>query len=119
VPVSWENAHPIGGAEGSLTHDAVHALLVTRSITQTDRMNRAKSMAAMTQAPVPTQRTSISAEMRLRVWQRDGGACRGCGSNVELQLDHVIPVAFGGSNSETNLQMLCASCNHSKGASVL
>jgi 5-methylcytosine-specific restriction endonuclease McrA len=52
------------------------------------------------------------------VWIRDGGACALCGSNVELQIDHVIPVSLGGSNDEGNLQILHGLCNRRKGASV-
>jgi 5-methylcytosine-specific restriction endonuclease McrA len=101
-----------------LTQQAVHALLVSRAVRQADQINRAGSVAAMTQSPVPTQRTGIPREVKQRVWHRDGGACRWCGSNAEVQFDHVIPVALGGSNAEDNLQILCAACNRRKGASV-
>ena len=101
-----------------LPQEAVHALLVSQAVRQADRINHARSIAAMTNAPVPTQRTGIPREVKARVWHRDGGACRWCGSNAEVQFDHVIPVALGGSNAEDNLQILCASCNRRKGASV-
>jgi 5-methylcytosine-specific restriction endonuclease McrA len=31
------------------------------------------------------------------------------------ELDHTIPLSQSGSNTEKNLQVLCAPCNHSKG----
>ncbi len=38
------------------------------------------------------------------------------GGSVFLQIDHVVPVLYGGSNHESNLQVLCDSCNARKGA---
>jgi 5-methylcytosine-specific restriction endonuclease McrA len=33
----------------------------------------------------------------------------------DLQLDHIIPLASGGSNDPTNFQLACATCNQKKG----
>ncbi|MCR6491541.1 HNH endonuclease [Cellulomonas sp. P24] len=52
------------------------------------------------------------------VWNRDGGRCRHCGAVYELQFDHVIPVAMGGSSVPENLQVLCGPCNRSKAAGL-
>jgi hypothetical protein len=41
--------------------------------------------------------------------------CAFCGSNKNIQMDHVIPVSKGGTHGEGNLQPLCGSCNSSKG----
>jgi 5-methylcytosine-specific restriction endonuclease McrA len=57
-------------------------------------------------------------EVRLAVWQRDGGRCVACGADFELQFDHVIPVALGGADTVENLQVLCAPCNQRKGAAI-
>jgi hypothetical protein len=35
---------------------------------------------------------------------------------LDLQYDHVIPVALGGATSLENLQLLCGDCNRAKGA---
>jgi hypothetical protein len=56
--------------------------------------------------------------MRQEVFSRDGGACVECGSTFDIQYDHVIPIALGGSNSVGNLQILCGECNRAKSASV-
>ena len=45
-----------------------------------------------------------------------GDACLRCGSMKSVTIDHVIPLALGGSNHPTNLQPLCRSCNNSKQA---
>ena len=44
-------------------------------------------------------------------------ACAGCGcKDMKLTIDHVVPIVQGGTNDLSNLQMLCLSCNSSKGA---
>jgi 5-methylcytosine-specific restriction endonuclease McrA len=56
--------------------------------------------------------------MRRAVFERDGGKCAQCGSNFDLQYDHVLPVALGGATTIDNLQLLCGDCNREKGADV-
>lgn len=44
-----------------------------------------------------------------------GDLCLACGaSGVRLEIDHVKPLALGGSNDMQNLQLLCRSCNAKK-----
>lgn len=64
-------------------------------------------------------RVSVDPDIRWAVFQRDGYACRACGSRSDLTVDHIHAVSLGGSNDPTNLQTLCRSCNSSKGARVL
>ncbi len=52
------------------------------------------------------------------MWERDGGRCVACGTDFELQFDHVIPFAAGGGDTVENLQVLCGPCNRAKGATV-
>ena len=52
------------------------------------------------------------------MFARDGGRCAECGSDFDLQYDHVIPVALGGGDGVDNLQLLCADCNRRKGAAL-
>jgi hypothetical protein len=59
-------------------------------------------------------RVKIPSEIRIFVWQRDGGRCVECGTNENLEYDHIIPFAKGGSSTERNLQLLCANCNRLK-----
>lgn len=63
-------------------------------------------------------RQPINREIRRAVFERDGGTCVECGSNFDLQYDHVIPVALGGATSLENLQLLCGDCNRAKGANL-
>ena len=63
----------------------------------------------------PTGRHPIDPELRWAVFQRDGYACLRCGSDTDLTIDHIHPVALGGTNHPSNLQTLCRSCNAGKG----
>jgi 5-methylcytosine-specific restriction endonuclease McrA len=42
--------------------------------------------------------------------------CLSCGETTTLTVDHVVPIAKGGTNSIDNIQPLCGSCNSRKGA---
>jgi len=64
------------------------------------------------------EREPIPEAVRLFVWQRDRGQCVKCGARQRLEFDHIIPVAAGGSNTERNIQLLCESCNRSKGSTI-
>ncbi len=61
----------------------------------------------------------IPSEVRVRVWIRDGGKCKSCGSHTTLQFDHVIPVSKGGSNTEENIELLCKPCNQQKAGRIM
>lgn len=58
---------------------------------------------------------SVSAIRKWEVFKRDGYACQTCGSEVDLCVDHIIPLSLGGSDLDENLQTLCRRCNSSKG----
>ncbi len=61
------------------------------------------------------ERTRIPENVRIEVWRRDQGKCAGCGSRVNLEYDHIVPVSRGGSNTARNVELLCEACNRSKG----
>ena len=62
------------------------------------------------------RRKSIDPSVRLHVYERDAYSCVVCGTNQNLTLDHIIPVAKGGGNEESNLQTMCLEDNIRKGA---
>ena len=60
----------------------------------------------------------ISQDVKDKVWNRDGGKCVECGSNENLEFDHIIPHSKGGANTYRNIQLLCEPCNRSKSAKI-
>ena len=63
-------------------------------------------------------RRRITRDVRQRVWQKYGGRCAECSADTYLEFDHIIPVAKGGGNSETNVQLLCRNCNLAKSDNI-
>ena len=101
-----------------LTTEQVHALLVTRGQQQQRRIDRAQAMVAIGAQPTPAARQAIPDDVKQYVMMRDGGRCVNCGATTELQFDHIIPIAMGGSNEQENLQILCGPCNRRKAAGL-
>jgi len=66
----------------------------------------------------PKRSRRITQEVKDKVWNRDGGKCVECGSNENLEFDHIIPHSKGGANTYRNIQLLCEPCNRSKSAKI-
>lgn len=50
------------------------------------------------------------------VFERDNYSCCYCGSADNIDLDHIIPLSYGGERrNPINLQTLCLWCNRNKG----
>jgi 5-methylcytosine-specific restriction endonuclease McrA len=86
------------------------------------RMNRARRKAR--ERGNPSERIDPYV-----VFERDQWRCQACGHHTSgtlrgshhsraPELDHIIPLARGGSHTYANVQCLCRACNQQKGASV-
>jgi len=68
-------------------------------------------------------RLAISKKTRFDVFKRDGFQCTYCGAHpsetILLEVDHIHPVAEGGTNDIDNLVTACFDCNRGKGAALL
>ena len=55
---------------------------------------------------------------RKSIFKRDKHRCMKCGGVSDLTVDHIIPKALGGDNTNYNLQTLCLSCNRQKADTI-
>lgn len=63
------------------------------------------------------KREPVGQRLRFTVLKRDGFKCRYCGRKapaVVLEVDHIVPVAAGGTNELDNLVTACEDCNGGK-----
>lgn len=63
-------------------------------------------------------RNTLSKKLRFEVFKRDRFTCQYCGRmapDVVLEVDHINPVAEGGSDDILNLITSCRDCNRGKG----
>lgn len=56
----------------------------------------------------------VSGAVKQAVKRRDKFKCVKCGSRNDLEVDHIVSDAKGGSNAMSNLQTLCKLCHSMK-----
>jgi hypothetical protein len=105
-------------ADRDLCERDVLALVREREQRARRRLERAHATLARDGALAAPRRGRIGADVRRAVFERDGGRCVECGSDFDIQYDHVIPHSLGGAAAVENLQLLCGDCNRRKGASL-
>jgi hypothetical protein len=83
-----------------------------------ERRLKREAAAKTPVAPRNWDARHVPARVRDEVFVRDEGKCtfkradgRRCGSDHLLQVDHIVPVARGGSGTPDNLRLLCAQHN--------
>lgn len=65
-----------------------------------------------------SNRKAITKKTRFEIFKRDRFTCQYCGRmapDVVLEVDHIVPIAEGGGNENTNLITSCMECNRGKG----
>jgi hypothetical protein len=60
----------------------------------------------------------ISKILREQITRRANGLCEYCQTSqdivIEMEIDHIVPVSAGGTDTAENLCLTCVSCNHFK-----
>lgn len=63
-------------------------------------------------------RKQFTPKERAALFEKAGGRCQNCTRKImgfeDWDIDHVLPLACGGTNDEENLQVLCPSCHGRK-----
>lgn len=102
-----------------LTADADDVSILIQDIVVRDARTVERARSRVSIEEQSTHRQPIPDDVKLFVWQRDEGRCVRCRSNRDLEFDHIIPLAMGGSSTARNLQLLCEPCNREKGANLV
>ncbi len=99
-------------------HVKAYVLALNRYLTElSDRVDALEKADHFIQSP-KFARPAIPKHVRLCVYERDRGKCVECDRSSDLEFDHIIPVSKGGSNTLSNVQLLCKHCNHKKGNAI-
>ena len=81
-----------------------------------------KSKARIDQAEKTITRSvrhsTFSTSFRLNLFLKRKGTCAACSQKIEAgkawDIDHILPLALGGTNAPENLQILCRPCHRTK-----
>jgi len=92
----------------------VMALILDKLEQKKRKVNRAITRISQSGSTSSFERQTIPDDVKMFVWQRDGGRCAKCGSKENLEFDHIIPFSKGGSSTARNIQLLCENRNRSK-----
>lgn len=103
-----------GNRSAPYTTYADAAADVTRNMVEAAAAELAATPYGIVLAPVRRQR--FTPNLRERVLEGCDWRCVQCKSTDDLCIDHIRPVALGGTNDLDNLQVLCRPCNSRKGA---
>jgi hypothetical protein len=60
----------------------------------------------------------VSGAVQQKIWYRDGFQCMYCGKklpDVQLTIDHFVPIEMGGEDEPSNYLSCCRQCNKDKG----
>jgi 5-methylcytosine-specific restriction endonuclease McrA len=112
------HAHP--NASFATVFDAVLDYFLDRECPKRRDRRRVQRKANSRPARQATSEMSrhIPAAVRDRVYERDGGRCtfvgtsgKRCTATENLQIDHIVPFARGGTSNVSNLRVLCRTHN--------
>lgn len=85
------------------------------------RIHRLRAKTNRRQREVVGGKLALTLDDVARMQQDQDGRCLGCGCDIseKYTLDHKIPLSRGGTNATENFQLLCQSCNSTKGTRTM
>ena len=90
----------------------------TESAKLSKRLNRQKNRSRN----IKVGGNGLTVNELKNIYKNQEGKCVYCKKQIQhgvgensYHLDHIIPIAFGGQNTVTNIQLLCPTCNIRKG----
>lgn len=104
---NWKEAHPEQAAQAISEWKKANR----EKVATYTRNRRAKVAGISGEHVTPEQIEELYGE--------SDGVCPACSKNTKLTVDHIVPIARGGSNSIDNLQLICGRCNSSKGTKIV
>lgn len=109
-----QRAHSmVQGAKAVLSEEWDNQLKTVARISLLERFTNHKPRLDFMRSTVPPR-------LRFEILRRDGFRCQYCGATAQetrLEVDHIIPVAKGGTSDPDNLITACMACNRGKAAS--
>ena len=89
-----------------------------KEVIRSSEVRRRRSRVSASAVSPLAIRSQLRPKTKFEVLQKSGFCCVYCGRkapDVQLHVDHIVPVALGGSNDLSNLVAACSECNIGKG----
>ena len=96
--------------------DELRQLKIQLTQAQNEILSMRTEINRLTDLLMNPQKRKVSPSMKKKVASDAGWCCAVCCCTVDnkYEIDHVVPLAHGGSNDLCNLQLLCQGCHRKK-----
>jgi hypothetical protein len=94
-------------ARKDLNQDELLDYMILAATEKIEKTN-VKPRTAPAQSP---EARAITTGLRRTIFMRDHGKCQNCRTKFKVEIDHILPYSMGGKTTESNLRLLCFSCN--------
>lgn len=115
--LKWQKDHPQKANEKNRKWQAANPDK-KKEYAKKSRENNKEALRIAVRNRRAKQRGLLSKGLIGRLLRMQRGKCACCGKplGTEYHIDHIIPLALGGENTDCNIQLLRAECNLQKGA---
>lgn len=117
---AWADANPEKVAETNRKQRAKNpeATALRKAIYKRENKDKVRALGQNRRARKKNAGGRLSRDIGIRLLKLQKGRCACCGESLgdSYHLDHILPLALGGDNTDSNVQLLRAICNLKKGA---